>query len=63
MVLGNTTAETIYSTLKDSLLRLGIPFDKCRSQAYDGARNFQGHINGVAKKFQDDNAAAISVHV
>ena len=48
--------------MKDSLLHLGIPFDKCRGQAYDGARNFQGHINGVAKKFQDDNAAAISVH-
>ena len=48
--------------MKDSLLRLGIPFDKCRGQAYDGARNFQGHINGVAKKFQNDNAAAISVH-
>lgn len=27
--LDNTTAETIYSSLKDSLLRLGIPFDKC----------------------------------
>ena len=26
------------------------------------ARKFQGHINGVAKRFQDDNAAAISVH-
>ena len=60
--LDNTTAETIYSSLKDSLLQLGIPFDKCRGQAYDGAQNFQGHINGVSKKFQDDNDAAISVH-
>ena len=60
--LENTTADTIYSSLKDGLLRLGIPFDKCRGQAYDGARNFQGHINGVAKKFHDDNVAAISVH-
>lgn len=57
-----TTAETVYSSLKDCLLRLGIPFDKCRGQAYDGARNFQGHKNGIAEKFQDDNAAAISVH-
>ena len=28
-----TTAETINSSLKDSLLRLSIPFDKCRGQA------------------------------
>ena len=49
--LENTTAETIYSSLKDCLLRMGIPFDKCRGQAYDGARNFQGHKNGVAKNF------------
>ena len=48
--------------MKDSLLRSGIPFEKCRGRAYDGARNFQGHINGVAKKFKGDNAAAISVH-
>ena len=34
--LENTTAETIYSSLKDGLLRLGVPFDKCRGQAYDG---------------------------
>ena len=60
--LDNTTAETTYSSLKDSLLCLGVPFDKCRGQVYDGARNFQGHISGVAKKIQDDNAAVISVH-
>ena len=58
----NTIAETIYSSLKDSLLHLGILFDKYRGQAYDGAWNFQGHISVVAKKFQDDNDTAISVH-
>jgi len=48
--LDNTTAETIYLSLKDGLLCLAITFEKCRGQAYDVARNFQGHINSVAKK-------------
>ncbi len=60
--LENTTAECIYMSLKDCLLRLGISFEKCRGQAYDGARNFQGHINGVAKRFLNDNSTAIPVH-
>ncbi len=49
-------------SLKDCLLRLGISFEKCRGQAYDGARNFQGHINGVAaKRFLNDNSTAILI--
>ena len=31
--LKNTTAECIYMSLKDCLLRLGISFEKCRGQA------------------------------
>lgn len=60
--LDNTTAQTVYLCLKDCLLRLGVEFQYCRGQAYDGARSFQGHVSGVAKKFQADNAAAVSVH-
>ena len=41
---------------------LGISFENCRGQAYDGTLNFQGHITGVAKRFQSDNPAAISTH-
>lgn len=52
--LENTTAESIYISLKNCLLCLGISFD--------GARNFQGHVSGVAKRFLNDNAAAIPVH-
>lgn len=60
--LDNITADTIYSALKDSITRLGLDFANCRGQGYDGARNFQGHVKGVAKRFQDDYPAAISVH-
>ena len=57
-----TTAEQIFLSLKAYLISLGIPFTNCRGQAYDGASNFQGHISGVAKRFQDENPSAISVH-
>ena len=56
--LKNTTAECIYMSLKDCLLHLGISFEKCRGQAYDGASNFQGHVNSVAKRFLNDNSTA-----
>ena len=41
---------------------MGLMVEKCRGQAYDGAQPFQGHVNGVAKKFKNENPAAISVH-
>ena len=60
--LDNTKANTIYSAVFDSFQKMGIPFANCRGQAYDGARNFQGQVGGVAKHFQEDNAAALPVH-
>ena len=60
--LDNITSDTIYSVLKDSIVHLGLDFGNCRGQGYDGAQNFQGHVKGVAKRFKDDNPAAISVH-
>ena len=48
--------------MKACLIQLGIAFEDCRGQAYDGAASFQGHVSGVAKRFQDDNAATIPVH-
>ena len=60
--LDATTAECIYSSLKNCLISLGIPFDHCRGQGYDGARNFQGHVSGVGKRFENGNHAAITVH-
>lgn len=60
--LDNITSDTIYSVLKDSIIRLGLDFGNCRGQGYDGAQNFQGHVKGVAKRLKDDNPAAISVH-
>ena len=60
--LDNTTSDTIYSVLKDSIVNLGLDFGDSKGQGYDGAQNFQDHVKGVAKRFKDDNPAVISVH-
>ena len=57
--LDNITSDTIYSALKDSIVRLGLDFTDCRGQGYDVV---QGHVKGVAKSFKDEHPAAISVH-
>ena len=60
--LEDITLSTIYACLKNSLVRMCLMIENCRGQAYDSAQPFQGHINGVAKKFKDSTASAISVH-
>lgn len=47
-----TDASTITSVLQDCLLRCNLPVSNCRGQAYDGAANMAGHLNGVAVKIQ-----------
>ena len=54
-------AETIYSVIKDLLIRCEIPLQLCRGQAYDGAANMLGKRSGVAARILDENAAAILV--
>jgi hypothetical protein len=60
--LENTTSQMIYMSLKDCIIRLGLSFENCRGQGYDGASNFQGCVNGVAKRFQSEYPALIPVH-
>ena len=43
-------------------MRLCLPLGQCRGQAYDGASNMMGHINGVAAHIQRDEPSAIYVH-
>ena len=35
---------------------------QCRGQAYDGASNMRGHLNGVAAQIQSGTPAALYVH-
>ena len=55
-------AETIYSVIKDLLIRCELPLQLCRGQTYDGAANMLRKRSGVAARMLDENAAAIPVH-
>ena len=44
--LPDTKAQTIFSVIKDVLIRCSIPISQCRGQAFDGASNMSGIRNG-----------------
>jgi hypothetical protein len=48
--------------IKDVILRLELDIHKCRGQAYDGAANMSGAINGVQSKLKSDEPRALFVH-
>ena len=60
--LPNTCAETIYSVIKDLLLRCALPLSLCRGQAYDGAAVMKGIRSGVATRIKKDTPQALPVH-
>lgn len=51
---------TTATCIKDCLLRYKI--SQCHGQAYDGASNIHGHINGVAAQILSSTPAALYVH-
>lgn len=57
-----TDSATLTASIKDSLVRFCLPIGQCRGQAYDGASNMLGHINGVAACMQKEEPSAIYVH-
>lgn len=58
----NITASTLFTTLKDALLRLNISIHNCRAQCFDGASNMVGARSGVATLIQREEPRAILVH-
>ena len=56
------TAATLFSSLKDVLLRLNINIRNCRAQCFDGASNMVGARSGVATLVQKEEPRAILVH-
>ena len=46
-----TDAATLASNIKDVLLRVTLKLSNCVGQAYDGASNMAGRLNGVAQIF------------
>ncbi len=57
-----TDAATLSSTLKDVLIRCGLPLSNCRGQTYDGASNMSGHLSGVATRLMQEEPRAFYVH-
>jgi len=57
-----TNAETISHVIKTYIVGIMLPINQCRGQAYDGAANMSGHINGVTARIQEVEPRAIYVH-
>lgn len=60
--LPNTTAATIFATIKDILIRCSLPLSLCRGQAFDGASNMSGIRNGVQALVKAEAPQALYVH-
>lgn len=58
----NIAADTIVSVIKDALIRLNLPLDKCRGQSYDGASNMMGKKSGMATKIRKLQPKAYITH-
>ena len=59
-----TDAATIFTALKDVLLRCILPMiiNLCKGQAYDGASVMSSDLRGVASRFKEEEPAALYVH-
>ena len=55
-------ASTIAAVVKDVLIRLQMPLDKCRGRCYDGCSTMSGHKNGFAAIIKKDEPQALLTH-
>ena len=62
MQVPKTDSATLFGAIKDIIIRCILPFEKCRGQAYDGAANMSGHLNGVAARVKKEQNSALHVH-
>ena len=60
--LPDTKANTLFSVIKDSLLRFSLPITNCIGQAYDGASNMSGVRNGVQALMKKEADTCLYVH-
>ena len=58
----STDAGTLTAAMKDVLIRCMLPLGQCRGQAYDGASNMSGRLNGVAARIKSEQPSALHVH-
>ena len=60
--LPDTKAQTLFSVIKDMLIRCSLPISQCRGQAFDGASNMSGIRNGVQALVKEEQSRALYVH-
>lgn len=58
----NTKALTLFSVIKDVLLRCSLPLSNCIGQAYDGASCMSGVRNGVQALVRKEISHCLYVH-
>lgn len=57
-----TDSKTLFSVIKDVLLRLTLPINKCRGQCYDGANAVSGEFTGLQTRFREEEPRALYTH-
>ena len=60
--LPNTTSETLFTVVKDILIRCSLPLSLCRGQAFDGAANMLGKRSGLVTRIRQEIPSALPVH-
>lgn len=60
--LPDIKSETIVKVIKDSLIRMQLPLQDLRAQAYDGASNMFGKKSGVSVKILEEQPKALATH-
>ena len=60
--LPNTKAQTLFTVIKDVLIRCSLPIFQCRGQAFDGASNMSGIRNSVQALVKKEENRALYVH-
>ena len=52
-------SDVLAAVIKDTLLRMQLKMETCRSQSYDGASSMSGAKKGVAKVLLDEEPRAL----
>ena len=55
-------ALSLFTTIKNTLLKNGLLLENCVGQAYDGASVMSGHLKGVQALFKKEVPSAVYVH-
>ena len=55
-------ASTLFTVIKDVMIRFNLPLSKLRGQCYNGCSTMSGSKSGVAKRIMDEEPRAVFTH-